>query len=76
MVEMAFGLKPGTISALQFSSLLILVFVRVTEKFLVQEEIPDPLSFALSIEGFILGVTDPTELLVGAQWLRSVALPN
>jgi hypothetical protein len=48
---MTVGLNTSTIITLQLSFFLILFFIRISGKRLVKEQIPDLLSFAVSVDG-------------------------
>src|SRR5260370_39873684 len=60
------SLEPGTVLALQLPFFLVLLFMRVGGKALVQEQIPDFLSFAPGVERLILGVANPAEFFIDA----------
>ena len=66
--------NPGTVVTLQRSFFLFLFFMWISGKTFIQEEIPNLLSFAVSVEGLVLSITYPAKLLVDARRLGSVAL--
>ena len=70
------SLEPGTVLALQLPFFLVLLFMRVGGKTLVQEQIPDFLSFAPGVERLVLGVANPAELFIDARRLGSVAFAH
>jgi hypothetical protein len=76
MVNMSVSLEPGTVIALELLFFVVLFFVRVGGETLVQEQIPDFLSFAASVERLVLGVTDAAELFVDARRLGSVTFSH
>jgi len=72
---MGIGFQPVSICSLQFLFLGIFRVVRIDRKTLVKEEIPYSFPSAASVESFVLGVTDPAELVVSRGRLSAVAFP-